>query len=286
MRLRFGLALAALLSTATPARAWDLAVGVKWLPVNYTTPVSVTAQGLNGITPLQGWNTTSINNYAGAFIFDGKLGFTLGLDLGYSSCSGLNCVQGTTTPNLNLSFTQFGLSLGAKYYLIKPRGGHVAPYALFDFFKYFAVVSSDASPPKGTEDILGGLASPLGIDAAVGVEYFFTRGFSLGAELLGLKYSYSSGSGQLATGGFGGMMSSTTTNQYVTFYTGITLNYRFEIQNWKYVPEGQAAAVEEEPAGDRIPVKRPKNLAPERPQSETPPPPPREPPPAEPESVD
>jgi hypothetical protein len=285
MRLRFGLALAALALMASPARAWDLAVGVKWLPVNYTTPVSASVNGLNGgVTPLSGWNTTSINNYAGAFILDGRLGFTLGLDLGYSSCSGVGCVRNTLTQNLNLSFVQFGLAIGSKYYLLKPRGGHVAPYVLFDFFKYFAVVSTDSGAAKGTEEILGGLASPLGVDAAVGVEYFFTRGFSLGAELLGLKYSYSSGSASLATSGFGGSMNATTTNQYVTFYTGISLNYRFQIQNWKHVPEGSTAA-EEEPT-EQLPVKRPKNLAPEKPQSETPPPPPREPPPTEPESVD
>jgi hypothetical protein len=271
---------AALVASASPARAnWDLAVGVKWLPLNYTQPVSSSGSA-GGVTPLSGWNTTSINNYVGGFILDGKLGFTVGLDLGYASRS---ISPGGTAPSVDLSFTQFGFTLGSKYYLLKPRGGHVAPYVLLDFFKYFASVSTSApGVQKGTEDVLGGLASPLGIDAAVGCEYFFTNSFSLGAELLGLKYLYSAGSATAAAG-FAGTATSTTTNQYVTFYTGISLNYRFAMGGLHVKSEGETS----EPAEAAPPVRhREKEIAPERPQVEPPPPPPREAPPAEPESVD
>jgi hypothetical protein len=276
---------AALLASASPARAnWDLAVGVKWLPLNYTQPVSTTGAtgGMITPTPLSGWNTTSINNYVGAFILDGRLGFTLGFDFGYSSRS---VAPGGMTPSVDLSFTQFGFTLGSKYYLLKPRGGRVAPYVLFDFYKYFASVSTNAvNTAKGSEDWLGGLASPLGIDAAVGVEYFFTNSFSLGAELLGLKYAYSAGS-QTTQAGFAGSTTATTTNQYVTFYTGISLNYRFEISgglHMKVEAEGGGGENVEPP-----PVRHHnKEIAPERPQVEPPPPPPKEQPPAEPESVD
>src|SRR5581483_4782394 len=121
---------------------------------------------------------------------------------------------------------------------------------------------------------------PLGIDAAVGAEYFFTNSFSLGAELLGLKYSYSAGSATTQAG-FAGSSTATTTNQYVTFYTGISLNYRFEIGGGMHVK-----AEGEEPSEPAAPRHHNREIAPEKPQVEPPPPPPKEPPPAEPESVD
>ncbi len=283
MRLTaLGAVVLALVGWAEPAHAkWNLAVGVKWLPASYTTPISpgLDASG-NKLAPLSGFNTTNLNNYIGGFILDGRLGFTLGLDFGYSQ----HTIPQTMTMSTDESFVQFGLSLGSKYYLLKPRAGRVAPYVIFDFFKYFATVSSSVTttPVKNSTDFLAGLASPLGIDAAVGCEYFFTNAFSVGGELLGLKYSYASGSQPIG----GGFMSSsiTTSTQYVTFYAGFTLNYRWEIgRTWKVREPGDA----EEPADEeRASHPRKTTLEPDHAPPAEKQPPPREPPPSETENVD
>jgi hypothetical protein len=260
----------AILAAAAPARAdFNLALGLKWIPASYTTPVSATG-GMMGPTPtpLTGWQTTSLNNNFGVFILDGKLGFLLGLDLGYSSAH-RDTTAGAVTANTDYSFTQFGFSLGSKYYILKPNGGHVSPYVAVDFYKYFASVStSDKTVTNDQAGYIAGLASPLGFDAALGAEYFFTPGFSVGAEVLGLKYAYSEGDYAPATGKI------TARNQYLTLYTGLSLNYRFQIAATVHVRDTE----EEEVAPVRP---RPKRKAEPPPEAE-----PKEPPPAEAEPVD
>jgi hypothetical protein len=268
MRFRFCIAALALLAGTETARAdFTIAIGTKWTPVNYTTPVS-TSGPMATATPLQGWNTTNLNNYLGFFFLDGRLGFHLALDLGYSSRE--DDVAMTKT---NLSFTQFGFAVGGKFYFTKPRGGKVSPYAYLDFYKYFASISTSATLPKGYEGYIANLVSPLGIDVAVGAEYFFTPAFSIGAEVFGIKYAYTNGSFD-TSGGIGAAAITSTTNHYLTFFTGLSLNYRFDIKIAASVREA-SDETEEEP--------RPK------PRKKAPPPeeqPTGEKPPANPESVD
>jgi hypothetical protein len=259
------------LGAASPARAdFTLAIGTKWTPINYTMPVSTTGAGNTSV--LSGWNTTNLNNYLGFFFLGGSLGFQVGLDLGYSTRK--DEIAGMKT---DLSFTQFGFSVGGKFYLTKPRGGKVAPYLYLDFFKYFANVTTSATVPKGYENFVGGLASPLGINAAVGAEYFFTPGFSIGAEVLGLRYAFAEGSFP-GVGGIGGASDTKQTNHYVTFYTGLSLNYRWDIQ-----VQARARDASDEPV-DEIESPRPRKKKKDaEPAAE---PASGEPPPASPESVD
>ncbi len=273
MRFRLSLISALLLvAVARPARAdFSLAIGVKYNPVNYTTPFSTTGSGAGGTELLSGWNTTNLNNYFGMFFLDGRLGFQLGLDLGYASRHD----ETTAVSKQDLSYTQFGFSLGGKFYITKPRGGHVSPYLFLDFYKYFASISTSATVPKGYEQFLAGLASPLGIDVAVGAEYFFTPGFSIGAEVLGLKYAYTDASYSTAPVGIGTVGTISQTNHYVTFYTGISLNYRFDI-----AVQVHAREAGDDNGGDDQPRPHRKKKDPtETPASS-------EPPPASPESVD
>jgi hypothetical protein len=271
------LALIVVAAAATPARAdFALSMGVKWLPVNYTHPVSASMGGANGPTavPLTGWQTTSLDNNFGAFFLGGRLGFQLSLDVGYGSAN-----KNVTGGNVDMSYSQFGFSIGAKYYILQPRGGRVSPYVLLDFFKYFASVSTnDKSVPDDQASYIAGLVSPLGIDAAIGAEYFFTPSFSLGAEVLGLKFAYSEGDYSLA-GGFGGNTKVTATNEYVAFYTGITLNYRFLLSGSVHVKEEQGEETPERPVRKVTPIpSRPAPAA--KPEKE------QEPPPENPEEVD
>jgi hypothetical protein len=278
MRLKMGM-VATLCALASPARAdFSLALGLKWVPVSYTQPVTATASAMMGpaATPLTGWQTTSLNNNFGAFFLDGRLGFLIGLDLGYSSRHG----EMGTAAATDFSFTQFGFSLGGKFYITPPRRERVSPYVLLDFYKYFASLStSDKGVSNDQAGYIAGLVSPLGVDVALGAEYFFTPGFSIGAEVLGLKYAYTEGDFSLS--GVGGDQKVKTQNQYVTFYTGISLNYRFNIAGSVHVKEvGPEPEEEEKPAPRKHKVVVP-----------PPPPPPaeekpEEPPPANPEEVD
>ena len=261
-----------------PARAdITLSMGLKWNPVNYTKPVSAEMGGAAGPTavPLAGWQTTSLDNNFGLFFLDGRLGLQIGLDLGYGSAT-----REATGINDDLSYTQFGFSLGGKFYITTPKANRVSPYVLLDFFKYFASVSTnDKSVPNDQAGYLAGLVSPLGINAAFGAEFFFTPAFSLGAEVLGLRYAYSEGDYTVG-GGFGVDAKVTAKNQNLTFYTGISLNYRFAIAGTVHVKE---EGTTEEPAQ---PAKKPTKKVAPPPRETTPPPKGEDAPPENPEEVD
>jgi hypothetical protein len=226
MRLRSIIAALTLLATTQAARAdFTIAFGTKWLPVRYTRPVSTT--GTTGVELLSGFDATDLNNYLGFFFLNGQIGFQIALDLGYGSRHDEATGPGTKS---DLSFTQFGFNVGGKFLITKPRAQKVSPYVYLDFYKYFASISTSATLPKGYEGYLGALVSPLGINLAVGAEYFFTQAFSIGAEVFGFKYGYTQGSYDSAPVGIGGANTISQTNHYLSFYTGITLNYRFDIK--------------------------------------------------------
>jgi hypothetical protein len=264
------IALVIALASGTARADFVVATGVRWNPMNYTMPISTTGpMGTNigpSTTPLSGFNWTNLNGYFGMFFLEGRLGFQLSLDVAYSSRHDVPPPAMTQ----DLSFTDVGFAIGGKYYIKKPDAGHVAPYVYFDFYKYFALVSTSATTPKDYQGFVQGLASPLGIDVAIGAEYFFTNAFSLGAEVLGLRYGYTYG--EFTPPGIT-MNTVSETNHYLSFYTGLTLNYRFDVKIAKRAP---AAEEEEEEAP------KPKKKKKREEQNE---PAPSEPPPAA-ESVD
>jgi hypothetical protein len=230
--MRFLLAAFLLASSTAYAADVNLDFGTKWVPLSYTKPISVkstpagtsgTGGGPDNPVPLYGWNTTSLNNHMGAFFLDGKLGALLSFDLGWGSVdsSSTNAAVATQT---QMSFKQFGLGIGGKYYFLAPRRERVTPYVFADFYKYWAAVSTnDKGIPNDQAGYVAGLASPIGFDLAGGVEYFFTPGFSIGAELIGLRYAYAQGDYRVMD------TQVETKQQYFTLYTGITLNYRFAV---------------------------------------------------------
>jgi hypothetical protein len=273
-------------AVSSPARAdFDLQAGVKWLPANYTMPVSTTGVGMTA--PLQGWNTGNLNGYLGFFFLDGRVGFQIGLDLGYSS------LKNGGVLSESLSYTQFGFSVGGKFYMRKPDAQKVAPYVFIDFYKYFANISTSDKVPDGYTGFLAGQVSPLGFDLAVGAEYFFTRGFSIGAEIFGLRYGFTTASYSPP----GGDVSAT--QHYLSFYSGLSLNYRFEIKTparssrrrpeaeptiKRPRPTGESDDDEEEEESTPPPVKKPS--APSKPSKPAKPANPADEAPSDAESVD
>lgn len=248
--------LGALAVSAAPARAeFNIATGLKWVPVRYTNAVgagedtaapppagtgtiAVPGQWYKGTAgELYGnnWQTTSLDNYIG-FFFTEQIGLQISLDLGWANHNTDTNIPNVGQGNFNTSYFQVGIGLGGKFYLNRPTGNRVSPYLLVNFFKYFAAVSSN--DPRINNDIVGAIAafhSPVGFDLAFGAEYFFTTSFSMGAEVLGIRFAHVDGSFPVPnTGG------RTTANEnYLMLYTGISLNYRFLATARVYTYEGE-----------------------------------------------
>jgi hypothetical protein len=161
-----------------------------------------------------------------------------------------------TTDNNN--FFQFGFAIGTKIYLTTPRSQKVAPYLYADFFKYLASVSTDNMNVSGPQaSAQASLRSPTGGTAAFGAEYFLGPGFSIGSEIFGLRIAVVDSEFKDAA-----MTNHSSSFTQVSFYTGITLNYRFQVSS-----SVQAA---QEDTSDPAKPKRNPFL----PTEQTPPPPP------------
>lgn len=206
--------LALVAALATPAHAeMNIAVGLKWAPAKYTKPVSLN-QGNNLLPSFQ---TTDLNSYVALF-FTEQIGAILSLDFGWANFSE-DTPGGTGTINFNTSYFQFGFGVGAKFHLVKPARQKVSPYLFAQFFKYFAGIGRS---DNASQDILTGLLSPIGFDLAFGVEYFPVRAFSIGAEVLGLRFAHADGSEPVNTGG-----RRAVGQNYFTWYGAVSLNYHF-----------------------------------------------------------
>lgn len=251
---------------ATPAQAdFNIATGLKWVPLRYTFPVGAGSEGANTNTAgvpgqwysgsggsMYGWQSTSLDNYIG-FFFTEQVGLQLSLDLGWAAHNN----DTTNAGAFSTSYFQFGLGVGGKFYLNRPSRERVSPYLFVNFFKYFASISSN--DPGITNDVasaLAGFHSPIGIDGAFGAEYFFTTSFSLGAEVLGVRFAHVQGDIPLQTGG-----RISTGESYVSLYTGISINYRFlataSVRTYEDEEDRQT------PRPRRKPVRRPVEPPPE-----------------------
>jgi hypothetical protein len=269
---------------------FNIAVGLKWSPLRYTHPIGshggAPTDGVQGTDDcgagsggrtecLYGWQTTSLDNYIG-FFFHPQVGILLGLDMGYGSFHGeQQTAQGPAGMPHDVSYFQFGFSLGGKFYLTRPTGLRVSPYLYVDIFKYFVSINDNAI--QGNTDGISaqaGLHAPFGGDLAFGAEYFFTNSFSLGAEVLGLRFAYVEGDWQPNAN-----LHVWEKDWYFTFYTAITLNYRF-LASASVRLEADVEA-DDQGTQRRPPPRRPK---PRRVQPTDEPPP--EAPPPSPESVD
>jgi len=204
-----------------------LAIGSRFEPYRYTMahfPNAATTAG-DLTVPNQSFQTTSLAPYFGAF-FAQRYGLMLGLDLGWARLNtdkqmGANPAVATTD-----SFFQLGLALGFKLYMRDPKKDRIAPYAYVDVYKYFASVSTNNTNVTGDQaSAQADTVSPVGGTLAIGAEYFLGTGFSIGAEIFGLRVAHVGAE----------YTDSTMTRRDVGFtqlsmYSGLTLNYRFQVQ--------------------------------------------------------
>lgn len=269
---------AASLCVHSQARAeLHLAIGSRIEPLRYTSAYLPNAaattfrpSGLSG-GGSESLQSTSLSPYL-ALYFAQKYGIMLSVDIGYSKSSGESQAMGMAMPTTdNNSYFQFGVGLGTKIYFTTPRSQKVAPYIYLDVFKYFASISTDNMGVSGEyAGAQASLRSPTGGTLAVGAEYFLSPSFSIGSEIFGLRVSGVSSEYKDAA-----MTRHSSTYTQVTLYTGITLNYRFQVSSSVHAVDDEAGA---EAAKKRRPQTSEEFLG-------APPAPPPPPPPS-PEAVD
>lgn len=276
-----GLVAAGCLIPAAAHAELHLAFGTRWQPLRYTKAIFPNASGMDRITlDNSGFQSTSLDPYLALF-FAQKYGAVLSLDIGYgknNASTATNSTMGSSTIKSENGYFQFGFSLGFKWYITAPRAGKVSPYLYADFFKYFASVMTDQMITPDQASFQATAASPIGASFAFGAEYFVSPAFSVGSEVLGLRVASAGGDWNIPNG-TGSSTTRSLSYTYLTFYTGISLNYRFAVS-------AKVSAGEDEQEGEEKeapkPVKRKKVKPPEGEGEGTAPPPP----PPTPESVD
>lgn len=206
-----------------------LSIGSRFEPFRYTSPYFPNTGG-SGVAPIsantKGFQTTSLSPYFGLF-FAQRYGVLLALDIGYAkSFADSQANMAPMATEENNGYFQFGFSAGFKGYLSPIKSGRVAPYIYVDFFKYFATVTTDNMAVSGEKATAqANLMSPIGASLAVGAEYFLSPAFSIGSEIFGLRVSNVSGEYRDAS-----MTRFSQSYTQVSLYTGITLNFRFQVQ--------------------------------------------------------
>ncbi|HNK44751.1 MAG TPA: hypothetical protein PKL17_08210 [Pseudomonadota bacterium] len=203
-----------------------LAIGSRFEPYRYTMaqfPNAATAAGDLAVAN-QSFQTTSLSPYFGAF-FSQRYGLVLGLDLGWAKQNTEKQMGANPALTATDSYLQFGLGLGFKMYLREPRKDRIAPYAYVDVFKYFASVSTTNTAVTGDQaSAQADTSSPVGGTLAIGAEYFLGTGFSIGAEVFGLRVSHVGAEYTDAT-----MTRRSVGFTELSMYSGLTLNYRFAV---------------------------------------------------------
>ncbi len=223
---------------ALPSARADLhlAIGSRFEPLRYTSPYFPNTSGIPSTlfgNSSGSFQSTSLNPYLGLF-FAQRYGVLAALDIAYGKLSGeTQKVDDAMATRADDSYFQFGFSLGFKYYISPPRPSKIAPYVYADFFKYFASISTNNAAVNGEQaSAQASMRSPIGASAAFGAEYFLGSGFSIGSEIFGLRVSSVSaeyrGSGDLMASSMDQTRRSASFTQ-VSFYTGITLNFRFQV---------------------------------------------------------
>jgi hypothetical protein len=221
---------------ALPAAQADLhlAIGSRLEPLRYTSAYFPTYNtgaerppALDGDTS-SSFQSTSLNPYL-ALYFAQRYGIVASLDIAYAkSAADTQAMNATMPTSTNNSYFQFGISIGGKAYLNTPTSGKVSPYVYADLFKYFASVSTDDPSVTGEQaSARAALRSPIGATLAFGAEYFVSPSFSIGSEIFGFRVS--NVSNDYRDGMPGNQTHHDASYTQVAFYTGLTLNYRFQV---------------------------------------------------------
>jgi uncharacterized membrane protein YgcG len=226
---------ALLLSICQPAYALKdglFGVGARFAWQNYKTPV-LTQVDINGNDIDLGVDVTTLNkvNFGGDLQIKpiDRLAITVALDMGFSKHT-MSIPEPTAgTIEATASFMSFGFLLGAKFYVIEPAPQKASLYLNLSGGKYISSVKNNASGTYRTLyteiNAIEDLASPLVIQFAVGAEFFATKYFSIGADVLGFRMAYSKSEQRddPADGPWYGTQKLIT----LSLYSALTLNFGF-----------------------------------------------------------
>jgi hypothetical protein len=133
---------------------FNIATGLKWTPLRYTSPIRASADDCalaggqiactgtdpRGLGTLYGWQTTSLDNYIG-FFFSSQSGILIALDLGWASHNADDFLGA----GQNLQFLPFAPS-GNSFIAAPSASGPPGP----DPFALFGAINSFVSPPPPT----------------------------------------------------------------------------------------------------------------------------------------
>jgi hypothetical protein len=103
-------------------------------------------------------------------------------------------------------YVTFGAQIGAKFYFWDPAAGEAVLYLSGGIGKYFGGCGNDFKYVDDNSEfeglaqealdnqveMIGDLASPFVFQLAIGAEFYATKSFGIGADILGLQFSYAS----------------------------------------------------------------------------------------------
>lgn len=198
-------------------------VGARFTWMNHKKPILVYSGGYNeGFDPGVKLDEYGGPNLGSAF----HLGLTsqfvihLGFDFGYFSHkiypfpapeAGTETEQDLGVMEVKSHFFTLGFMLGTKIYFWDPIPGEAVGYLDFAVGKYFAMAGNnhklkDIMEPEEQDLVdnetlmVGKLASPFLFQVCFGAEFFATNAFSVGADIIGIRFSYSKADGGAAPG--------------------------------------------------------------------------------------
>lgn len=232
-----------------------LAIGSRIEPLRYTSAFlsnGTDPGGLLKYAGTTGLQSASLSPYFGLF-FAQKYGIVLSFDVGYGTTGSEQQTTGAPTAKTESnSFFQFGIGVGGKIYFNQPRAQKVSPYLYVDLYKYFASVATDNPNVTGEQaKAQANMRSPIGGTLAIGAEYFLSPGFSIGSEIFGIRVSNVSGEYKDQA-----MTRNSSSFTQFSFYTGLTLNYRFQVQASVQTVDDDSAEQTAAPKRKRRPVQQ------------------------------
>ena len=238
-----------------------LAIGSRIEPLRYTSDFLSNGKdngGLLGYAGTKGLQSASLAPYFGLF-FAQKYGIVLSFDIGYGKQTNeLQSMGMPTATSESNSFLQFGIGVGSKIYFNQPRAQKVSPYLYVDIYKYFASVATDNGLITGEQaSAQAAMRSPIGGTLAIGAEYFLSPGFSIGSEIFGMRVANVSGEYKDQ-----GMVRHSGSFTQFSLYTGLTLNYRFQVQASVQTVDDDSAEQTAAPKRKRRPVQQPDDSQP------------------------
>ncbi|MDJ0762277.1 MAG: hypothetical protein QNJ97_04740 [Myxococcota bacterium] len=248
-------------AVSSVAEGGGLGVGARFTWNNYKKPVLAYSE-TEGVNPGADINAFGSPNLGGEFHWRLNRQFVIlaSLDFGYFSHSVWPYPSENADDVLKIKNNYFSLGflLGLKYYFWKPSPKEAVLYATIGGGKYFtSVKNNDPANYLDTDEanvewnviqkkaeMIGDLASPIVAQLSIGAEFFATQSFSVGADLLGIRFGFANSNvGQSASGTELDQATWSGQQSILSLYVYSALTMTF---NFTGGSEGESESLEEE----------------------------------------